>query len=108
LISLMFVLATTSCAPARQDSDGCFRAEPSNDLTISTCTAFIHSDRPPPADLADAYYNRGLAYDHKGLFDQAIKDFDQALALKSDPARAYNGRGTAYEDKGLHDQAITD
>ena len=37
-------------------------------------------------DDADAYYNRGAAYDHKGEFDNAIKDYTEAIKRKPDLA----------------------
>ena len=59
-------------------------------------------------DYADAYYNRGLAYYHKGQYDRAIADYDEAIRLKPDYADAYNNRGNAYNNKGQTDRAIAD
>ena len=44
----------------------------------------------------------------KGEFDQAIADFDQAIALQPDLADAYYNRGNAYAHKGEYDRAIED
>jgi tetratricopeptide (TPR) repeat protein len=55
-----------------------------------------------------AYYNRGIAFDKMGMSDQAIADYDEAIALKRDYYDAYNNRGLTYEKKGLFDKAITD
>ncbi len=54
------------------------------------------------------YYNRGVAYGDKGLYDQAIADYTQAIALKPDYAAAYDNRGWSYEKKGARDQAVAD
>jgi len=35
--------------------------------------------------MAEAYYNRGLAYKHKGEKEKAIADFRKFLELSSDP-----------------------
>jgi len=61
------------------------------------------------AHLATDYDNRGVAYANKGLYDQAIEDFNQAISLlpKSFPA-AYFNRGSAYGNQSLDDQAIAD
>ncbi len=59
-------------------------------------------------DGAEAYNNRGLAYDDKGDYDRAIADFDQALKLKPDDAGVYSNRGLAYGLKGDYDRAIAD
>ena len=59
-------------------------------------------------DLAEAYYNRGVAYNHKGDFDRAIDDSTQAIQLNPDYANAYCNRGVAYSSKGDFDCAIDD
>jgi tetratricopeptide (TPR) repeat protein len=60
-----------------------------------------------PSD-ADAYYNRGVAYGHKGQYDEAISDYTKAIEMNSRHADAYYNRGTAYGHKGQHDKAISD
>jgi len=57
---------------------------------------------------ADAYYNRGITYYHKGQYDRAIENFNKAIALDQNYALAYNNRGVAYDKKGQHDRAIED
>ena len=59
-------------------------------------------------ELAEAYYNRGLAYAKKGEFDLAIQDFNTAIDLNPEYAKAYNNRGIAYANKGEFDLAIQD
>jgi len=59
-------------------------------------------------DLAEAYNNRGKAYDDLGQHEQAITDYNEAVRLKPDLADAYYNRGKAYGDLGQHEQAITD
>ena len=58
--------------------------------------------------MSDSSYNRGNAYDGKGEYDLAIKDYTMAICLKTDDAQAYNNRGTAYGKKGNFDAAIKD
>ena len=57
---------------------------------------------------AEAYNSRGLAYCDKGNLDQAIADYDQAIALDPQFALAYYNRGLAYYGKGDLDRAIAD
>ena len=61
------------------------------------------------ANLATDYDNRGVAYANKGLYDQAIADYNQAISLlpKTFPI-AYFNRGSAYNNQGLDDRAIID
>jgi tetratricopeptide (TPR) repeat protein len=68
----------------------------------------IQSGQETPANLAVAYYDRGFGYDNKHLYDQAIADYTQAIALKPDYANAYGNRGEVYNERGLYDQAIAD
>ncbi len=42
------------------------------------------------------------------MYEQAIADYDQALALNPEYAEAYNNRGNAYADLGDYEQAIAD
>ena len=57
---------------------------------------------------ADAYNNRGVAYDKKDKIDFAIEDYTKAIELKPDEAVTYSNRGAAYIDKDEIDRAIED
>jgi tetratricopeptide (TPR) repeat protein len=78
------------------------------DVSINECTAIINSGQETTTALFAAYYNRGFAYGHKGLYDQAIADETNAIWLKPDYSEAYNNRAAAYAKKGLYTQAIAD
>jgi tetratricopeptide (TPR) repeat protein len=71
------------------------------DLTIESLTKAI----------AEAYYNRGLAYLNSGDYDKAITDFNKAIELNPVYVDAYYYRGLAYqfgENYPNYDKAITD
>ena len=51
---------------------------------------------------AEAYLNRGGAWDFKGDRDKAIEDFNQAIELNPKYAEAYFHRGNAWFHKGDH------
>jgi TonB family protein len=95
-------------AAAQTASQRCDSHDP--DVTIPGCTELIQSGQQPttPPDIADAYNNRGLAYDIKGDYDRAIQDFDEAIRLKPSDFTAFNNRGLAYSHKGDYDRAIKD
>jgi tetratricopeptide (TPR) repeat protein len=107
-------LALALIAPAawaqtlQQDHDWCYSPTASDDQTIEGCTAMIQSGQGTSANQADYYDARAFGYVGKGLYDQAIADETQAIALNPDSATAHNTRGSAYDDKGLYDQAIAD
>lgn len=54
------------------------------------------------------FASRGDVYQDKKAFEQAIADYDSAIALSADYILAYVSRGTAYEAKGDKDRAIAD
>jgi tetratricopeptide (TPR) repeat protein len=114
LIGLVFVLTAfpawaqvsdeewNRCSGA--DSGAAIPAE----ARIGYCTQLIQSGRLATEGLAGTYDNRGNAYDNRGLHDQAISDYNQALALKPDDAEAYFNRGDTFEKLGRRDEAIAD
>jgi tetratricopeptide (TPR) repeat protein len=59
-------------------------------------------------DYADAYINRGNAYDNLGQYQRAIEDFNEAIRLKPDAALAYSNRGNAYNYLGQYQRGIED
>ena len=105
-IALLFV-AQPAWAQTPQQSDWCGPAA-TDDQRLAGCTALIQLGRETPANLAVDYYNRGNAYQGKGLYDQAIADYTQSIALEPNDADAYNNRGNAYHRAGLYDRATPD
>ncbi|MBE7414444.1 MAG: tetratricopeptide repeat protein [Deltaproteobacteria bacterium] len=61
-----------------------------------------------PGKLPHVYNLRGLAYDEKRMFREAISDFDYAISLKPSYAFAFNNRGNAYKSLGEFGPAIED
>jgi tetratricopeptide (TPR) repeat protein len=59
-------------------------------------------------DFAEAYNNRGAAYNNKGEYDRAIADLNKAISLNPNFVSPFVNRGNAYEKKGNYDQAIID
>jgi tetratricopeptide (TPR) repeat protein len=78
------------------------------DTVIDGCTAVIQSGREPPKKLATAFDNRGVAYKHKGHYDQALQGHEEAIRLNPSNANAYNNRGVVYRIKGEYARAIAD
>jgi len=59
-------------------------------------------------NFADAYLKRGIAYGEKGLYDNAISDYNKAIEIDPGNANAYFERGIVYGKKDLCDNAISD
>jgi Flp pilus assembly protein TadD len=54
------------------------------------------------------YVDQGIERCELGHYDQALKDFNDALKLKPNDASLYDLRGMAYRCKGQDNQAIQD
>ncbi|UCD83323.1 MAG: tetratricopeptide repeat protein [Deltaproteobacteria bacterium] len=55
---------------------------------------------------ARPHNNLGIAYRNKEMFDEAIREYQQALNLKPDYAEVFYNLGNAYRIKGMSDEAI--
>src|SRR5665213_1674880 len=87
LIGLALTLAALP-AWAQTLHENAVRCEGSDpNLRIGGCTALIQSGQVTNEVMADAYDNRGAAYEKKGLRDKAIADY--RAALKLDPTDRY-------------------
>jgi tetratricopeptide (TPR) repeat protein len=51
---------------------------------------------------------RGLGYEEKGQYDEAISNYTKALEINPRDAEAYYNRGVVYNRKGQYDEAISD
>ncbi|MBN1255088.1 MAG: tetratricopeptide repeat protein [Deltaproteobacteria bacterium] len=78
------------------------------DEAIRLCNKAIESGELSQADLAITYYNRGLAWVHKGDADKAIVDFTKAIAINPMDGLAYYDRGCSWGKKGDNDKAFAD
>jgi len=56
----------------------------------------------------EAYINRGIVYNKKGLYEKAILDFNYAIRLDPEARVAYEYRSIAYTNSGRHDLALKD
>jgi tetratricopeptide (TPR) repeat protein len=64
--------------------------------------------KPGPKDEAIAYTDRAEAYLHVGKPEDAIRDFDLAIARDPTLFQAFYGRGYAYGSKGDFERAVAD
>ena len=62
----------------------------------------------PPSKASTAYYGRANVENRKFKYDDAIRDFSEAIRLDPAGVNAYWGRGFAYQSKGELDKALSD
>ena len=83
----------------------CFGSDASR--RIEACTQLLETPLPP-AERSYAYAMRALSYSLQGLYDQAIPDYNSAIAISPDFAVALNNRAWAYFKSGQVSKAEPD
>ncbi len=77
-------------------------------VAIDGCTKVIDSKKWNGANLARAYVARGIAYEDKQDFTNAIADYSEAIKLDPKDARGYNDRCSVHDKQNELDLAIAD
>jgi tetratricopeptide (TPR) repeat protein len=86
---------------------GCDTMNSVHSKFCSDCGADMSLPRLEGHD-AEAYFNRGLAYQKLGEHQKAIASCAAAIHLNPDYANAYRNRGLSYHTLGEHQKAIAD
>jgi tetratricopeptide (TPR) repeat protein len=105
MIMLTAIPAVISAPAAANDRSTCDRS--SGEPAIAACTRLIGSRGITPKNLALTYSNRGLEYFQSGRYDQAIADYNQAIALQRS-ALILSNRALAYARTDRFDLALLD
>src|SRR3989442_1261094 len=101
-------LAAPGLAQWQSDLGACARASLSPEQRIEACSRTLRADGVPAPDRATAYNNLGVAWKAKGDLDQAIPNYDRAIALAPRLANVYNNRCNTWLIKEAYDQAAAD
>ena len=57
-------------------------------------------------DFADGYFNKGLALENLGRYDEAIAAFEETIYRVPELAEAWHHKGIAYEKLGKDAEAV--
>jgi tetratricopeptide (TPR) repeat protein len=75
---------------------------------IPACTALLASGTLKGDNIAYAYWHRGWAYYSTKQYQQAMNDYDRAIAMLPGEADFYNDRGLVWLDTDKNDRALQD
>ncbi|MFV0296293.1 MAG: tetratricopeptide repeat protein [Hyphomicrobiaceae bacterium] len=103
--AILWIALGISAAHARVATD-CFSQD--FQRRIDGCTAIIESPATTPADKADAYSRRALAYSLRGQYGSAIQDYDAAIQIDPNFSVALNNRAWAYFKWGRAAEGLPD
>ncbi len=104
------LLANAAEVSASWNQDAATRADSSStaDQRMTACTRAITSGQLSAKELANAYHNRGHAFQSKKDYDRAIADYSEAIRLDPQYANAYENRGNTLFCKGEFSSAASD
>ena len=90
------------------DAEKCSKDEVTYRQKIHYCTLAIGSGQLTQANLANTYFNRGVAFDSHGEREKALADFTKAIELKPEDADFYLSRAVAYLELGETERGLQD
>lgn len=112
LTALLALAATPTLADSQEDEIARMReacaASDVPQAQIDACTTFIKAVRPQGRELAQALYQRGAGHAAKGEYQDAVRDYTQALKFAPNSSDALYNRGGAYSKLGRWDDALAD
>ena len=79
-----------------------------NSLFDSAIVEYTEAIQIASDEIAEPYFSRAMSYYRKGWPDQAIRDFNQAIARDGNRGEFYWWRGETWESKGEYEKARGD
>lgn len=104
-LCVVALLATaTGCATTAYHEGNDRLARGDNAGAVAKLTEAIQQD---PQNFG-AWLNRGVAYEQMQRYDQALRDYDEAIRLVPALGKAYHCRGHVHSDRNEHELALSD
>jgi lipoprotein NlpI len=100
-------LAQTDEGEVKQLREACARSDVPQ-AQIEACTKLIDTRLLQGRELAQALYQRGTGHAAKGEYQDAVRDYTQALKFAPNSSDALYNRGGAYSKLGRWDDALAD
>jgi tetratricopeptide (TPR) repeat protein len=104
---IIVVLIACTLGIMNHDKVSTFFMSPTTTPTSEELASDNRSIELNPED-AQAYHDRGFAFNAQGEWDKAIAEFNKAIELDPRFVEAYNNRGLSYINKGDNNKAIAD
>ena len=104
----LLALSPPAQAQWNNDAEKCSKDEVTYRQKIHYCTLALSSGQLSQVNMANTYFNRGVAYDGHGELEKAVEDFSQAIALKPEDADFYLNRGVSYLELGEGEKGVAD
>jgi len=108
VLCIVAVAAFAEAAPAKVDSSvyrSCFSSGASKpEEIIGACSAILERD----PQVAEAYYNRGVARMQINQLEGAMADFNKAIEINPKDPDAWNNRGLIYNRQDKPGAAVSD
>jgi tetratricopeptide (TPR) repeat protein len=83
-------------------------AADANAVNTDDCDQALKAGALTVRDMTATYVNRGVILNRAGRLDEALADFDKALAKDEDLAEAFLNRGNTYYLMRRYDEALDD
>jgi len=104
-------LAHAQIVMGASQADACYRAVEAGDRgrtsTLAQCESALDDARLTQRDRAATHNNLGILFHRAGRPDEALAQFDRALAINSDHAAFWHNRGVALMGAQEFPDAVT-
>ncbi len=107
-LALSLLAALPAAAREEKARQDCLNDRTKSEERITACTRYLRAGQPTVDEQVAALAARGEAFRDLKRYDEALADFDGAIALQPDKAFLYQKRGLTQDWKGDDEAALAD